>query len=64
MIYWEWEKSIEYYVARDNLQIVNTKLIQQFEARGQLQDLVVGALAQNPGNPALQDFARSVGLAS
>lgn len=49
-------------VATGNLHDQTFALVEWAETNGRLRDLIVGARDQNPGNPTLAAFARSVGV--
>lgn len=55
---------LRYAVGGDNLREVAFNLIRWAEAGGRLEELLRGALAQNPSNPRLKAFATSVLLTS
>lgn len=51
------EENLNHIAGGDNLSSIVFNLIQWAEARGRTQELVEGALEQNPRNSALQAFA-------
>ncbi|WNG37670.1 SIR2 family protein [Archangium violaceum] len=46
---------------RDDLRTAIDRVFEHFESTGQLEALLKGALAENPGNPSLKAFAASLG---
>ncbi len=63
MLRFQLDKRLEEIVGTGALKKITFDLIETAEAEGWLYELVQGARKQNPGNPPLIEFEKSIGLA-
>ncbi|MEM7129696.1 MAG: effector-associated domain EAD1-containing protein [Chloroflexota bacterium] len=54
------EENLNEHVKNENLGTKVYELIKWAESQGRLDELLKGAIAQNPGNPSLQPFAQNI----
>lgn len=62
MISFELDENLEAIAGKGSLSSIIFNLIRWAEAQGRTEELVKGALAQNPRNSSLQKFAQQFGL--
>lgn len=58
MVDFELDENLESIAGKGKLSNVVFNLIRWAESQGRTEELIKGAIAQNPGNPPLQDFAQ------
>src|SRR5262245_15503397 len=64
MVEFERDKNLEKLVGRSGLDAVAFELVRWARREGRLDDLLAGAIRQNPGNPDLKRFAYEITLSS
>ena len=62
MLRYQLGKNLEAIAGGDSLKTVVFNLIETAQAQGWIEDLIVGARKENPGNPNLADFCRQIGV--